>query len=139
MTEPIGPGNDGIPQHAATEDPETISGVDVPPDESPPVEATLQPRPEPVLDAAKLGGLVAACVVTVGGVIGLIAAGRYGDLSALGTAIGGAVTAVAALSAYLAPVLQARKARTKVTPLADPRDYRGRRMIAIPPPQPKDR
>lgn len=90
-----------------------------------PVEGEVLDRPEPVLDAARLGGLTAAATTAVGGVVVLVLAGGAGDVNALGLAVGGAVTAVAALVAYLAPLRQARKARAKVTPLEDPRDAAG--------------
>jgi hypothetical protein len=117
--EPLHPGNDGIPQHAAAED-------------SPPVEANLQPRPEPVLDAAKIGGLIAALVVAIAATVSLVLAGRWTDINALGATLGGVASAVLALIAYFGPVWQAHKARAKVTPLADPRDSIGRRLIAAP-------
>lgn len=89
-----------------------------------------EPRPEPVLDAAKLGGLVAAAVVAVLGVVLTVAAGiTLDNLTALGVVIAGAVTAVAALGAYLAQVWQGRKARAQVTPLDDPRDEAGRELV----------
>lgn len=107
--------------------------------ESDPIEADLQPRPEPVLDAAKIGGLVAALVVAIAATVSLVLAGRWTDINALGTTLAGVASAVLALTAYLAPVWQARKARAKVTPLADPRDVQGRKLIAIPRPTAKDR
>jgi hypothetical protein len=122
----------GEPAHAAEEP------AEVP--ESEPVEVNLQPRPEPVLDAARLAGLIAAVVVAVLGLVALVVAGNVlGNLDALSNAISAAVVAVSALSAYVLPVWQARKARDRVTPLADPRDYKGRKLIAIPLPQAKDR
>lgn len=84
---------------------------------------------EPVINAAKLGGLTAAAVTAVGGVIVLIIGGRAGDLSSLGLAVGAAVTAVASLVSYIAPVVHARKARTQVTPLARPRDCDGTPLV----------
>lgn len=101
----------GVPDHAAPQPP---------------------PRPEPVLNAAKLGGLVAAAVTTVAGLIALIVAGKAGDVNALGVSVGAAVTAVAALVAYVAPVWQARKARRQVTPLASPRNNYGDSLVALP-------
>lgn len=79
-----------------------------------------EPRPEPVLDHVRLGALIAAAVVAIGGVVALVVAGNLTDLDALGKAVGGAVTAVGALVVYLAPMWQARKARALVTPLSDP-------------------
>jgi hypothetical protein len=123
-TAPVGPGSDGVPQHAAPEDPEEEAAAaeqDVlPPD---------QPRPEPVLDAAKLAGLVSALVVALLGIIALVVAGNVlGDMTTLSNAISSVIVAASALVAYLTPVWQARKARSKVTPLADPRDALGRAL-----------
>ena len=87
-------------------------------------------RPEPVLDAARLGGLLAAAVVTVGAVVTLVLAGRWTDLDALGASLGAALGALMALAAYVAPVWQARKARAKVTPLSSPRDADGTPLVA---------
>jgi hypothetical protein len=89
-------------------------------------------RPEPVLSAAKLGGLVAAVVTAVGGTVALIVAGKAGDVNALGLSVGAAVTAVVALVAYVAPVWQAHKARRLVTPLESPRNSDGVPLMAVP-------
>jgi Flp pilus assembly pilin Flp len=106
-------GSDGIPQHAAPEEP----GSDVTSEDA---------RPEPVLNAARLGGLIAAVVIAIAATISLVLAGRWTDINALGKSLGGAIGAVLALTAYVAPVWQAYKARKKVTPLSDPRDAAGR-------------
>lgn len=125
-SEPINSGNDGVPQHAAPEgEPEVYD-----PEASPPIEADLLPRPEPVLDAAKIGGLIAALVVAIAATVSLVLAGRWTDINALGTTLAGLASAVLALTAYFGPVWQARKARAKVTPLADPRDASGRKLVA---------
>lgn len=90
-------------------------------------------RPEPVVYAAKLGGLLSAFLVAVGGVIAIITAGfTLDDLGPLGVAIGGAVTAAVALGVYLLPVWQALKARAKVTPLESPRNDDGVPLMAVP-------
>jgi Flp pilus assembly pilin Flp len=107
----------GEAAHAAPEEP--VEG-----------EADDQPRPEPVLDAARIGGLIAALVIAVAATVSLVLAGKWTDINALGTALGGVAGAVLALIAYFAPVWQAHKARAKVTPLADPRDITGRQLIA---------
>lgn len=87
-------------------------------------------RPQPVVDAAKLGGLVSAAVIAVGGALFLILAGVTTDtLGAVGIAIGAAVTAVTALIVYVVSLVQGRKAAEKVTPLEDPRDYRGVQLV----------
>lgn len=102
-------------------------------------ELTL--RPEPVVNAAKLGGLVAAVVVAIAAVIALVLAGRWTDINALGTTLGAFFGALIALAAYVAPVWQAYKARAKVTPLVDPQTAAGTQLVpiqipdAVPPPQ----
>lgn len=104
------PQTPGVPDHAAPE----------------------PPRPEPVLDAAKLGGLAGAATTAVGGTVVLVISGQAGDVGALGLSVGAAVTAVAALVAYVAPVWQARKARAKVTPLSSPRNGDGTPLMVVP-------
>lgn len=89
-------------------------------------------RPQPVLDAAKLGGLVSAAVTTVGGAVFLIAAGVTSDsVGAVGTAVGLAVTALVALVVYVVSGVQGRKASAKVTPLTDPQDDRGVALVPV--------
>lgn len=89
-------------------------------------------RPQPVVDAAKLGGLVSAAVVAVGGAIFLVLAGVSTDtIGAVGVAIGAAVTAVTSLVVYVVPLVQGRKAAAKVTPLAAPRDHRGVELVPV--------
>lgn len=136
MSDPVdttNPGSDGIPQHAAPEEPGSgvtpeLTYVD-PAIMGTPSQPAETPSREPVLDAARIGGLVAALIVAIGGTVTLVLAGRWTDITALGTALGGVISAALALSAYLAPVWQARKARAKVTPLIDPRDAAGRKLI----------
>ena len=82
-------------------------------------------RPEPVLEAARLAGLVSAVVVAVGGALVLLGVATLEDVTAWSVAAGGIVTAAVALVAYVAPVWQARKAREAVTPLSSPRDSDG--------------
>ena len=90
-------------------------------------------RPEPVLDPARLGGLVGAAVTTVGGAAVIITTGVTTEtLPALGVAVGAAVTAVAALAVYLVAVFAGRAGRAQVTPLSDPRDALGRRLVPEP-------
>lgn len=86
--------------------------------------------PTPVLDATKLGGLVSAAVVSVVGVVVLIGAGvTVENVTGLGLALGAAVTALTSLVVYVVSVAQGRKAAEAVTPLAKPRDSRGRRLV----------
>lgn len=91
-----------------------------------PDRATSDSRPEPVVYAARIGGLLAALLVSVGGVIAILAAGlTLDELGPLGIAVGAVITAAVALGVYLLPVWQALRARAKVTPLDDPRDDDG--------------
>lgn len=90
----------------------------------------LDVRPEPVLHAARIGGLLAALVVAIAATVSLALAGRWTDLDAWGATLGGLAGAVMALGAYVAPVWQAHKARAKVTPLSDPRDADGTPLVA---------
>lgn len=86
-------------------------------------------RPEPVLDQGKVAGAIAGAVVAVVGVVLLLLRGEGGDLSALELALEGALTAVMAAGATVAPIWRAWKARGKVTPLADPRDDDGTPLV----------
>ena len=93
----------------------------------------VQPRPQPVLDAGRLGGLVSAALVAVSSVFFLVQAGiNPGSITALGVAAQGAVTAVVSLLAYLLPRLHARGASAHVTPLEDPHDAQMRPLKVDP-------
>jgi len=87
-------------------------------------------RPQPVLGAA---GAAAGLTTLVGLVLTLLVVTRVltpGDSAVLGPAIASAVpTVVGAVSTVLA----ALRARTKVTPLADPRDAIGNRLVSAVP------
>jgi hypothetical protein len=90
-------------------------------------------RPQPVLDAAKVGGLVSAAVIGVGGAVFLIIGGVTSEnLSAVGIAVGGGVTALVALATYLFSLAQGRKAAEQVTPLSKPQDAAGRALVPDP-------
>lgn len=96
-----------------------------------------EPRPEPVLDAARLAGLLSAVVVALLGAVGVVLAGNVlGNLTALGNALTAVGVAVAALASYLLPVWQARRARAKVTPLERPQDAAGRPLVPEQTPEP---
>lgn len=117
----------GHAAHAAAEDPV----VELPVPDGAPADAALPAkRPEPVLSAARIGGLIAALVVSIAAAVSLVLAGQWTDINALGTALGAVAGAVLALAAYCGPVWQAYKARPQVTPLSDPRDAQGRQLIA---------
>lgn len=98
-------------------------------DPTTPVEGDLVDRPEPVLDAGRLAGLLSAVIVAVVGLVLLVAAGNFRDLSALAAAVNAVLVAAAAVAAYVLPVWQARRARARVTPLADPRDDAGEPLV----------
>jgi hypothetical protein len=113
-------GSDGIPQHAAPEKPG--SGVGGNGD-----------RPEPVLDAARVAGVISGVILGLGGALKLVGVlvPRDYDLQALADQTANAVLAVAAAWSLFGPWLLARvRARDKVTPLSSPRDAAGRRLIA---------
>lgn len=130
------PGNDGLPQHAAPEEPDPTLGVT--PDDrlvTEPVSdtgGTLGPRPEPVLSAARVAGVIQLVILGIGGALklaGVLIPGDY-DLQALADQVGNAILAIGAAWSLIGPWITARiRARDKVTPLADPRDNLGRKLI----------
>lgn len=136
------PGNDGLPQHAAPEEVDTTLGVD--PDgrlvtepvsdlsDTAPTGETLDPRPEPVLSAARVAGVIQLVILGIGGALklaGVLIPGDY-DLQALADQVGNAILAIGAAWSLIGPWITARlRARDKVTPLADPRDNLGRKLI----------
>lgn len=83
---------------------------------------------EPVRTAGLLGALTAAAVTAV---VGAIATVRDGNWTGLGPAVGGAVTAVAALLAFAVPLAAALWARRHVTALARPRLADGRPALLV--------
>ncbi len=98
-----------------------------------------EPRPEPVLDEAKTAAKVTSlltAVLTVATVLGYTTAGEASGIAAAGL---GAAGAVITIVNYLVPIARARKARDKVTPLADPRSADGLTLVPgvlLPPPGP---
>lgn len=79
------------------------------------------PRPEPVLDAARLGGLVSAATTAVIGAASTVVAAIHGQgTDGVGLAVGLALTALLSLVVYVAPYVTARQARQQVTPLVAP-------------------
>lgn len=94
-----------------------------------PQHAATEARPEPVLDAGKLGGLVGGVTAGISGVAALVVAGvTVDEVSPLFVAIGGTFTALGALVAYVAPIVTAKLARGVVTPMEDPRNAAGQRL-----------
>lgn len=88
-------------------------------------------RPEPVVDAGKLGGAVAAFASAVGVLAVALGIGLTAEkVNTIAIAIGAVVAAGTAVVALVAPIITARKARNQVTPLSDPRDAQGRELVA---------
>ena len=77
-------------------------------------------RPEPVLDAAKLAGAVAAVLITAAGVLQVLGVVLPFDVEQLADRVSAALVAAAGLWAVGGPWLTARTAREKVTPIEDP-------------------
>lgn len=135
------PGNDGVGQHAAPEETDELSPdpalvVETPGDLSDTAVTgeVLDPRPEPVLDAARVAGVISGVILAIGGllkVLGVTISEDY-DLDAIASQAGNVVLALAAAWSLIGPWLLARlRARDKVTPLADPRDTLGRKLTPI--------
>lgn len=78
-------------------------------------------RPEPVLDAAKLAGAVAAVLIAVAGILQVLGVVLPFDIQALADRVSAMLLAAAGLWAVGGPWLTARTAREKVTPLESPR------------------
>jgi len=92
----------------------------VPADEAP----SDGPRPEPVMDAAKLAGAISAAILALGGLLkflGILVPPDY-DLDSLASQAGNAVLVLGGGWSLIGPAVVARfRARDKVTPLSDPR------------------
>jgi TRAP-type C4-dicarboxylate transport system permease large subunit len=92
----------------------------------------VEDRPEPVLDAARVGGLTSSAVTAIIGLAFTIRQGVSTDnLASLGTAVELAVTAFMSLMVYVIPVAHARIARGQVTPVEDPRDDASRPLVPV--------
>lgn len=78
------------------------------------------PRPEPVVNAAKLASAVSGVVLAVG--VALVAVGitTQEEVENWATIAGAIVTAAGTLVAIVLPYIQALKARAEVTPKDDP-------------------
>lgn len=89
-------------------------------------------RPEPVLNAAKIAGALAGVILAIGGLLRLIGVVDIGDaeLQRVADDASSVVLTVGVLWATVGPWVLARwRARPRVTPLSDPRDARGRRLV----------
>lgn len=95
-------------------------------------EPAGETRPEPVVNEGRIAAAVGGAVVSVVGLVLLIVRGQASDLSVLQVALEGTLTAIMAAAAVVAPIWRARKARGKVTPLADPRTASGTPLVPAP-------
>ena len=95
----------------------------------PPTTGGTEPRPEPVVDAAKLAAAAAGAVAAIGAITTLWGWTTADQVQSLVVLIGGLITAVATLVAVVAPIAAAYKARKQVTPLADPRSRSGAALV----------
>lgn len=89
-------------------------------------------RPEPVLDQGRIAAAIGGAVVSIVGLVLLIVRGQATDLSVLQVTLEGVLTACMAAAAVIAPIWRARKARSKVTPLEDPRTAAGDPLVPVP-------
>lgn len=89
----------------------------------------IQPRPQPVVDAGNVAGNVLSVVTGLAGLLAIL-----GTVTRWAWALGGAatLTAVAAGLSKFMPAIAAAGAAAQVTPLADPRDHLGKRLITDP-------
>jgi hypothetical protein len=97
------------------------------------------PRPEPVLDEAKIASTITGWLTLALGVATVTGFATTTQVSALGAAGIGIVTGAVTLINYFVPIWRARKAREKVTPLADPHNAKGETLVPgvlVPPPGP---
>lgn len=88
-------------------------------------------RPEPVLQAARLAGAVSGLVTAGGATFVLLGWATGPQVTQWAVICGGIVTAVGALLAAALPLITARGARKQVTPLTDPRDADGVRLVPV--------
>jgi hypothetical protein len=92
------------------------------------------PRPEPVLDAARLAGAISGLILGIGGLLkltGPLIPADY-DLQPLADQASDAVLAVGVTWVLIGPWLTARiGARDKVTPLTDPRSTSGAPLVPL--------
>lgn len=114
-----------MPDHLAPEDGEGLPG---------PVVDTTAPRPEPVLNAAKLAGAISGVILSVGALlklVGVLIPNDY-DLEPIADQTGNAVLAIGTAWALIGPWITARiRARDKVTPLEDPQTAAGVPLVPV--------
>lgn len=88
------------------------------------------PRPEPVTRAGVIAGAVSALIITIGGLaraLGWLTDDL--DVHAVARQASDLILGVGVLWTTLAPFVLALWARSKVTPLADPRDVDGTALV----------
>lgn len=88
---------------------------------------------EPVIDAAKIAAKVTGTITAIGGLASLYGYGTETDYSAFAAASGTLVMAGGALVGTILPIINAFKARSKVTPLANPKSDAGIPLVEAPP------
>lgn len=86
-------------------------------------------RPEPVLDEGKVAGLItgaATALLTIAAVLGFV---TQEDVDTLVPLLVGVAGAVVTLINFVVPKIRAMKARKFVTPLADPQNNQGQKLV----------
>ena len=86
---------------------------------------------EPVIDAATLAGKVTGVIVGLGGVLAIFGYGTETDYSAFAEAAGTLVIAGGGVVGAILPIINAFKARAKVTTLIAPKDASGQPLTPI--------
>lgn len=117
--------------------PGPVGPVDTPPTETIAMTSAEndRPRPEPVMNAAKLAGAISGVILSVGALLKLVTpwVPTDYDLRPLADQASNAVLSIGVAWALVGPWITARvKARDKVTPLTDPRDNTGRPLVPVP-------
>ena len=118
--------------------PPAIAGAEVDPSDRPAAEHAAAQGREPVRDAGRVTGLLQALITALGGIPAtiVIALNTPDGWQALAASLGTASTAAIALACYLIATRSAARVRAQVTPLLDPRDLAGRRLVSAAQPNP---
>lgn len=80
---------------------------------------------EPVIDAATIAGKVTGIITALGAILAILGFGTDTEYSQVAEAAGALVLAGGGLVGAILPIINAFKARAKVTPLVAPRDAAG--------------
>ena len=84
---------------------------------------------EPVIDAAALAAKVSGLIVSLGAILTIVGfTGPETDWNIMAQAVGAAILAIGGVVGTILPIINAFKARAKVTPLANPVDSAGIRL-----------